>query len=39
MGISNNPIMVFNLTDLVHPVEGLQDLTMSFSSDEIDRIV
>jgi hypothetical protein len=39
MGISNNPTMVFNPTDLVHPVEGVHDLTMSFSSDEIDRIV
>jgi hypothetical protein len=39
MGISDDPTMVFNLTDLVHPVEGLKNLTISFSSDEIDRIV
>jgi hypothetical protein len=39
MGISDDPTMVFNLTDLVHPVEGLEDLTTLFSTDEIDRIV
>jgi hypothetical protein len=31
--------MVFNLTDLVHPIEGLEDLTIPFSTDKIDRIV
>jgi hypothetical protein len=39
MGISDDPTMVFNLTDLVHPVEGLEDLTTLFSTNEIDRIV
>jgi hypothetical protein len=38
MGVSDDPTMIFNLANLVHPVEGLEDLTMSFSTDEIDRV-
>jgi hypothetical protein len=39
MEISNDPTMAFNLIDLVHPIEGLENLTIPFSSKEIDRIV
>jgi hypothetical protein len=39
MGISDNPITIFNLANLVHPIEGLENLTIPFSSDEIDTIV
>jgi hypothetical protein len=35
MGISDDPTMAFNLTDLVHPVKGLENLTIPFYSDEI----
>jgi hypothetical protein len=30
MRVSNNPNMIFNLADLVYPVEGLESLTMLF---------
>jgi hypothetical protein len=39
MRVSNDPNMIFNLADLVHPVEGLESLTMPFSIDEIYIIV
>jgi hypothetical protein len=39
MRVSNDPNMIFNLADLVHPVEGLESLTMHFSIDEIYIIV
>jgi hypothetical protein len=36
---TDDPIMVFNLTDFVHPVEGLEGLALMFSRDDIDGIV
>jgi hypothetical protein len=39
MGASGNPIMLFNLDDLVQPVEGLEKLVLPFSHEEIDKVV
>lgn len=39
MWVSDSPIMVFNLADLIQPVEGLHSLITPLSTDEIDNIV
>jgi hypothetical protein len=39
MGASNNPIMLFNLDDLVQPMEGLENLVLPFSHEKIDKVV
>jgi hypothetical protein len=37
--ISDNPNMLFNLVDLVQPVEGLYTPALAYSTDEIDSIM
>jgi hypothetical protein len=39
LGISINPIMLFNLDSLIAPVGGLDDISAPFSHEEIDRVV
>jgi hypothetical protein len=39
MSVSDSPIMVFNLADLIQPVEGLHSFITPLSTDEIDNIV
>jgi hypothetical protein len=38
MGITSNPQMVFNLDELIVPTP-LEDLTLPFSSEEIDAVI
>src|SRR4051812_45205852 len=39
MGVSQGIHMEFNLPDLIHPVEGLQDLTTPFTQSEINEVL
>lgn len=39
MGVSSSPSMIFNLADLIQPVEGLHSLITPFSTEEINNIV
>lgn len=39
MGVSDRPIMCFNLPELIQPVEGIHPLIIPFSTEKIDNIV
>jgi hypothetical protein len=39
MGVSTNPTMLFDLANLITPMDGLQDLVEPFKQSEIDLIV
>jgi hypothetical protein len=39
IGVSTNPAMLFDLPNLIEPVDGLQDLAEPFQQSEIDLIV
>jgi hypothetical protein len=39
MGVSSNPVMVFELSNLIEPVPGLDVLIAPFSHDEVDLII
>lgn len=39
MGVAAQPIYDFNLHDIIDPVPGLEELSMPFTNDEIDRVI
>lgn len=39
MGISSNPVMVFDLDSLIETITGLDDLVLPFQREEIESII
>lgn len=39
LGVSTNPVMLFNLDSLIAPVDGIDDFAAPFLHEEIDKVI